>query len=190
MERLENKIERLSNEKTLLKQEVESLRTGADFQNKWFEEEKRDLVEMRATDPIEEDIKLKEQKHQQLEEKISEHKDRSRRNNLRFSLFTEKTESAKTLEESEDLMRQFIEENLEMESKDITIDRAHRSGSKINGRKRAIILNYFIGKIRTRTVLNYGVLGKQAKPSCKLCIKLEAKHFSLIGRKFYVKNMN
>ena len=43
--------------------------TGADFQNKWFEEAKRDLEEMRAKDPIEEDIKLIEQKHQQLEEK-------------------------------------------------------------------------------------------------------------------------
>ena len=38
MERLENKIEMLSNENTLLKQEVESLKTGADFQNKWLEE--------------------------------------------------------------------------------------------------------------------------------------------------------
>ena len=34
MEKLENKIERLSNEKTLLKQEVESLKASADFQNK------------------------------------------------------------------------------------------------------------------------------------------------------------
>ena len=38
MERLENKIERLSNENTLLKQEVETLKASADFQNKWFEE--------------------------------------------------------------------------------------------------------------------------------------------------------
>ena len=36
---------------------------------------------MRTQDPIEEDIKLIEQKHQQLEEKISELEDRSRRNN-------------------------------------------------------------------------------------------------------------
>ena len=67
MERLENKIERLSNENTLLKQEVESLKASADFQSKWFEEAKRDLEEMRARDLIEEDIKLIEQKHQQLE---------------------------------------------------------------------------------------------------------------------------
>ena len=69
MERLKNKIERLSNEKTLLKQEDESLKASADFQNKWSEEAKRDLEEMRAKDFIEEDIKLIEQKHQQLEEK-------------------------------------------------------------------------------------------------------------------------
>ena len=59
----------LSNENTVLKQEVECLKTGADFQNNWFEEAKRDLEEIRARDPIEKDIKLIEQKHQQLEEK-------------------------------------------------------------------------------------------------------------------------
>ena len=70
MERLESKIESLSNENTLLKQEAESLKAGADFQNKWFNEAKRDLVEMRARNPEEEDIKLIEQKHQQLKEKF------------------------------------------------------------------------------------------------------------------------
>ena len=106
IERLENKIERLSNENTLLKQEVESLKIGADVQNKWFEERKRDLEEIRARDPIEEDIKLIEQKHQQLEEKISELEYRSRWNNLRFSGFT------------------------------------RRTGSKLNGKKRLIIVKF------------------------------------------------
>ena len=57
-------------ENTLMKFFTSSLKTGADFQNKWFEEIKRDLEETRAKDPIEEDIKLIEQKHQQLEEKF------------------------------------------------------------------------------------------------------------------------
>ena len=52
MERLKNKVKRLSNENKLLKQEVESLKAGADFQNTWFEEAKRDLKETRARDPI------------------------------------------------------------------------------------------------------------------------------------------
>ena len=131
MERLENKTEMLSNENGLLKQEVKSLRTGTDFQNKWFEEAKRDLEEMRAKDPTEEDIKLIEQK-QQLEGKSSELEDRSKQNNLRFSGFTEKAEGPETWEESENLMREFIEGNLEIENKVITIGGAHRTGSKIN----------------------------------------------------------
>ena len=155
IERVENKIERLSNENTLLKQEVESLKASADFQNKWFEEAKRDLEEMRAKDPIEEDIKLIEQKHQQLEEKISELEDRSRRNNLRFSGFTEKAEGAETWEESENLIREFIERNLEMESKDITIERAHRIGSKINGKKRAIIVKFLNYKDKDAVLNQY-----------------------------------
>ena len=155
MERLENKIERLSNENTLLKQEVESLKASADFQNKWFEEAKRDLEEMRAKDPIEEDIKLIEQKHQQLEEKISELEDRSRRNNLRFSGFTEKAEGAETWEESENLIREFIETNLEMGSKYITIERAHRTGFKINGQKRAITVKFFNYKEKDAVLNQY-----------------------------------
>ena len=155
MERLENKIERLSNENTCLKQEAESLKASADFQNKWFEEAKRDLEEIRAKDPIEEDIKLIEQKHQQLEEKISELEDKSTTNNLRFSGFTEKAEGAETWEESENLIREFIERNLEMESKDITIERAHRTGSKINGKKRAIIVKFLNYKDKDAVLNQY-----------------------------------
>ena len=60
---------------------------------------------MRARDPIEGNIKLIEQKHQQLGKKSSDLEDRSRRNKLRFSGFTEKHESAKTWEESENLIK-------------------------------------------------------------------------------------
>ena len=106
------------------KQEFKSLKTGADFQSKWFEEAQRDLEKMEAKDPIEKDIRLIEQKHQQLEEKISEVEDRSRWNNQRFSGFTGKGEGAETWEESEKLIPEFIEKNLEMESKDITIEKS------------------------------------------------------------------
>ena len=55
MERLENKTERLGNENTFLKQEVESLKISADFRNKWSEEAKRELEKIKAINPIEED---------------------------------------------------------------------------------------------------------------------------------------
>ena len=35
-----------------------------------------------------------------------------------------------------------MEENLQMERKDITIARSHRTGSKANGKKRAIIVKF------------------------------------------------
>ena len=60
--------------KCLLKQ-VESLKTGRDFQNNWFEETKKDLDEMRAKDLIEKDIKLIDLKDLQLEEKSSDFED-------------------------------------------------------------------------------------------------------------------
>ena len=60
--------------KCLLKQ-VENLKTGRDFQNKWFEETKKDLDEMRAKDLIEKDIKLIDLKDLQLEEKSSDFED-------------------------------------------------------------------------------------------------------------------
>ena len=63
-------MERLSRENKMLKQKAECLKRGADFQNKWFKEVKRDLEEMRARGVIEEDIKLIEQKHQQLQQKF------------------------------------------------------------------------------------------------------------------------
>ena len=62
------------------------MKIGEDFQNKWFEEAKRDSEEMSARNSIEVDIKLTEQKHQRLAEKFSELEDRSRRNNLWFSI--------------------------------------------------------------------------------------------------------
>ena len=60
---------------------------------------------MRAINPIEDDIKLIELKHQQLKENISELEDRFRRDNLRFSWFTEKAADDETWEESGNLMR-------------------------------------------------------------------------------------
>ena len=60
---------------------------------------------MRVINPIEDDIKLIELKHQQLKENISELEDRFRRDNLRFSWFTEKAADDETWEESGNLMR-------------------------------------------------------------------------------------
>ena len=138
MEMLENKKGRLSNENTLLKQEVESLKTGADFGSKYFEEVKRDLEDMRSIDAIEEGINLIKKKHRQLEEKNFELKDRSRANNLRFRGLIETAEGAETWDESGNLIRKVIVENIGMESKETT-ERTHRAGSKKAVRKEMLL---------------------------------------------------
>ena len=185
----------------MLKQEVKSLKTGADFENTWFEEAERDLEQVRAKDPIEEAIKVIEQKHQQLEENISELEDRSRRNNLRFSGFTEKAEGAETWEESENQIREFIEENLEMESKEITIETAHRTGSKINGKKRAIIVKFLNYKDKDAVLNQYRqkqlwkdniyVNGDYSERTAELRKKLfeQAKEIRQLGKSAKVKNV-
>ena len=81
--------------------------------------------------------------------------DRSRRNSLRFSGFTEKTEGAEIWEESENLIPEFIERNLEMGRKDITIERAHRTGFKINGKKRAITVTFLNYKDKDAVLNQY-----------------------------------
>ena len=43
MQRLEIKIDRISYENTVPKQEDKNLKAGGDFWNKWFREAKRDL---------------------------------------------------------------------------------------------------------------------------------------------------
>ena len=53
-----------------------------------------------------------------------------------------KIEGTETWEESENLIREFIEGNLEMESSDITIERTHRTRSKINVKKIGIIVQF------------------------------------------------
>ena len=56
----------------MLKHEVKSLKAGANFQNKWFEEANRDLEETVARNPIAEDIKMIEQKHQYITKQFGE----------------------------------------------------------------------------------------------------------------------
>ena len=81
--------------------------------------------------------------------------DTSRWNNQRFNGFIEKAEGAKTWEERKNLIREFIEENIEMESKDITTERAHRTSSKINGKKRAIFVSFLNYKNKDAVLSQY-----------------------------------
>ena len=56
--------------------------------------------------------------------------------------FTEKAEGAEMWKEKENLIQKFIEEDLEMESKDIIIERVHKTGFKINDKKKDIMQKF------------------------------------------------
>ena len=45
-------------------------------------------------------------------------------------------------EESEKLIRELLEETLEMKRKDLTMERAHRTNFKVNDEKRATIVKF------------------------------------------------
>ena len=88
---------------------------------------------------MEEDIKLKEKKHQQLEETFLNLKIDP--GGITYGLVGLLRRLVLKRGKKVKILREFIKENLEMESKAITIKKAHRTGSKVNGKERAIIAN-------------------------------------------------
>ena len=110
---------------------------------------------MKSRNSMEEDIELIEKKHQQLEEKFLSLKIDP--GGITYGLvgLLRRLEVLKRGKKVK-ILREFIKENLEMESKAITIKRAHRTGSKINGKERAIIAN----------LLNY---------KCKYAVPIQTK---------------
>ena len=107
---------------------------------------------MRAADLVEEDIKLLEQKHQQLEKKIISLKINP--GVITYGL-VDLLRRLKLLK-SENLMRGFIE----MESNDITFERVKSSGSKINGKKIAIIVKFLNYKDKDAALNQHGQKGQ------------------------------
>ena len=105
-----------------------------------------------------------------------------------------KIEGTETWEESENLIREFIEGNLEMESSDITIERTHRTRSKINVKKIGIIvqfLNYkdkdaFLNQYRQKQLWkdNIYVNGDYSEPAGDLRKQLfeQAKVIRQLGK--------
>ena len=111
VERLENKIDSLQKENTIMKHEMGEITKSINFQNKVFEKTVKTVKENDNKGVI--------------EEKLAEIEDRSRRNNLRFDGIIE--ENGETWQMSEQKVVQVIKEKLDIET-DIKIERAHRSG--------------------------------------------------------------
>ena len=75
-----------------------------------------------------------------IENKLVDLEDRSRRNNLRIN--RKKERKNETWEECEERMNCFLEEKLDIDTSEIWIERAHRVGKKKNGQERQIVVQF------------------------------------------------
>ena len=126
VERLENKIDKVVKENIELKNEVNDLKTSIQFHS--------DLVEDKVKEV---NAKLAESSKSGLinvEDKLDELEDRSRRNNLRIHGIEE--DDDETWEGTETKLKSLIKGNLGIKTV-VHIERAHRSGNSFqNGEKR------------------------------------------------------
>ena len=76
----------------------------------------------------------------EIENKLVDLEDRSRRNNLRINGIKEGKNE--TWEECEERVNCFLEEKLDMDTSEIWIERAHRVGEKKRGQERQIVVQF------------------------------------------------
>ena len=75
-----------------------------------------------------------------IRRKLVDPEDRSRRNNLRIQGIKE--DPRESCEECENKIYDLLEEKLEMDTSNITIESAHRAGEKSNDKERAIVVQF------------------------------------------------
>ena len=132
IERLERKIDNLTEENRTLRAELKDVKSGMEFNDGTFSSKMKELDELK----VKKKQKIAE-RNKQLEQKICEMEDRSRRNNLRFNGIQEETND-ETWEESEKKIKKLLTKRLGLNEEDFEIERAHRTGNKFqrDGQKR------------------------------------------------------
>ena len=139
IENLESKITSMQEKNKQLKSEVKVLQVSIEFQNETYENMKKDMTEEKQkleTDNRNiEEIQNLIQQNTEMKEQIAELEDRHRRNNLRFMGIKEKSGvESETWEESKAKMKLSLQEKLDLEIDEITIERSHRIGKKEEGK--------------------------------------------------------
>ena len=99
----------------------------------------------------------------EIENKLVDLEDRSRRNNLRINGIKEGKNE--TWEECEERVNCFLEEILDMDTSEIWIERAHRVGEKKTGQERQIVVQFNSYKNKVDILRN--------------CKKLKGTNFSI-----------
>ena len=90
-----------------------------------------------------------------IKEQTAELKDRHRGNNLKYMGIKEKSGAEReTWEESETKVKVFLQEKLDLETAEITIERAHRIGKKEEVKRRTLIAKFLNYKQREKVLIN------------------------------------
>ena len=160
IENLESKITNMQEENKQLKSEVKALQESIEFQNETYEELKKDMMEEKQKLEIgyknNEVVQNLIQQNTNMMEQIAELEERYRKNNLRFTGIKEKYGvESETWEESEKKVKFFLQENLSLETDEITIERGHRVGKKEEGKRRTIIAKFLNYKQREKVLNTY-----------------------------------
>ena len=140
VENLESKITNMQEENKQLKGEVKALKESIESQNETYEKMKKDMAKekqkLETDNRNNEEVQNLIQQNTKMKGQIAELEDRHRRNNSRFMGIKEKSGvESETLEESETNVKVFLQEKLDLETDEITIERAHRIGKKEEGKK-------------------------------------------------------
>ena len=103
----------------------------------------------------------------EIENKLVDLEERSRRNNLRINGM--KGGQNETWEECEERINCFLEEKLDMDSSEIWIERAHRVDEKKRGQERQIVVQFLLKKTCYKNKLHIS----------KNCNKMKGTNFSI-----------
>lgn len=154
MDRMEKKIEKLSEENVLLKKDMTNLKSSMDFHSEIVDDKMKDVDAkiVKVNEGITNNAKVKE--HKEVLDKLSDLEDRSRRNNLRFEGIEEN--ESETWEQSEQKVKVFLKDKLGLKD-DIVIERVHRvrSRNENSTRKRTIVAKFLNYKDRETIVSKY-----------------------------------
>ena len=132
VDRLERKIQSLTEENILIKKELKDVTESMQYHSNIVEDKLKEV-----------ETKSVKNDNEELLEKLAELEDRNRRNNLRFSGLLE--EEGETWEETENKVQSLVREELGIRCP-VKIERAHRSGRvEYNGErnwKRTIVVKF------------------------------------------------
>ena len=156
IERMEKKITTLVEENVLVKKELADLKESVQFHSDMVEE-KTKQVERQIID-YKENTVIPQVDSKEMDKRLAELEDRSRRNNLRFDGLLE--DEKETWKDSENKVKHILQNELDFNPDEVIIERAHRSGKIFRddgGRnwKRTIVVRFLNYKDKDQVLAKF-----------------------------------